>query len=131
MLVGLGDDAATDVATAEMLANMFGAAIPTSTSISTPQSTITIGPMTISPAAAPRPATVPGAGLLDVILPKKLVGGKVTIWGLPPAAAYALVAVILAGGGLVAYQHFRGGRRVANGKRRARSGRSRRARYKR
>lgn len=131
MIVGLGDDAATDVATAEMLANMFGADIPATpaTSISTPLSTITVGPMTISP--APRPATVPGAGLLDAILPKKVVGGKVTIWGLPPAAAYALVAVIVAGGGIVAYQHFRGGRRVANGKRRARAGRSRRARYKR
>lgn len=142
MLVGLADDAAYEgpdinpqtgtyaptVQTAEMLANMFGANVGQP---ATP--TITLPPLTIT-ADAPRAATQAGAGVLDAILPKKTVNGKVTIWGLPPAVAYTLAAVIVAGGGLVAYQHFartggRRGGRVGNPKRR-RSGR-RRARYKR
>lgn len=120
MLVGLADDAATEVATAEMLANMFGANIPAT-------QTITLPPINLT-APAPRAATVPGAGVLDKVLPKKIVNGKVTIWGLPPAVAYTLVAVILAGGGLVAYKHFSRGR-VGNPRRR--NSTKRRARYKR
>lgn len=130
MIIGLGDDAADQaVAAAELAANMFGASIPMATSISTPQSTITIYPPTLKP--APRAPGV-GSGLLDSILPKKIgTDGKEKIWGLPPAVAYAIVAVIGAGGALMLYQAVTGhGRRAAtNPRRRGRA--KKRARYKR
>ena len=90
-------------------------------------------PLVIVGRPAPR-APALGSSLLDKVLPKKIgAGGKATIWGLPPAAAYALVAVILAGGGLMAYQAYRrgGGRRVALNPKRRTNSRGRRARYKR
>ena len=89
-------------------------------------------PLVIVGRATPR-APAPGSSLLDQVLPKKIgAGGKATIWGLPPAAAYALVAVILAGGGLMAYQAYRrGGRRVALNPKRRKNSRGRRAMYKR
>lgn len=98
--------------------------------LTTPQSTITVYPPELK--AAPR-APAPGSSLLDAILPKKVgKDGKITIWGLPPAVAYAIVAVIVAGGGLMAYQRFtRGGRRVANSPRRRGGKRDKSGRYKR
>jgi hypothetical protein len=99
---------------------------------STGASTITIYPPTIVAKASTAGARA-SASILDTILPKRIgADGKERIWGLPPAVAYALAAVILAGGGLLAYQQFaRGGRRVANPPRRRRNGRAKRARYKR
>lgn len=101
----------------------------------TPESTITIYPVTEVKKAIPR-APGPASGILDKVLPKKLgAGGKVTIWGLPPAVAYAIAAVILAGGGMLVYQHLGGGgRRVARNPKRRRNprrGGRRSSRYKR
>ena len=100
----------------------------------TPESTMTIWPVTEVKKAVPR-APGPASNVLDKILPKKLgASGKVTIWGLPPAVAYAIAAVILAGGGWFAYQHLvggGGGRRVARNPKRRRHPRGKRARYKR
>ncbi len=135
MLYGLADD----VVYGPPDPVVFGPPDPTPAEIETaftrvtPQSTITIYPVTEVKKAVPR-APGPGAGVLDKVLPKKLgANGKVTIWGLPPAVAYAIAAVILAGGGMLAYQHFAGGRRVApNPKRRRNPRRGRRSsRYKR
>jgi len=97
--------------------------------LTTGQSKMTIYPPVLKPALR-----APGAvsGVLDKILPKRLgPGGQVTIWGLPPAVAYAIAAVILAGGGMLAYQRLTGGgRRVARNPKR-RHGQRRSKRYKR
>ncbi len=143
MLYGLADDVVYGppdpavVDTVSTIANMFGASLPAPAPFtqSTDQSTITVYPVTEVKKAVPR-APGPGAGVLDKVLPKKLgANGKVTIWGLPPAVAYAIAAVILAGGGMLAYQHFAGGgRRVARNPKRRRNprrGGRRSSRYKR
>lgn len=101
---------------------------PTETAFTrvTPESTITIYPVTSVRPATPQPRPAGKVSkALDVVLPKKLgAGGKVTIWGLPPAVAYTLVAVILAGGGFWAYQQL-GGKVARNPRRRGRRGRGR------
>lgn len=142
-LYGLGDDVVYGppdpaiVDTVSTIANMFGASMPAAPApltLETDASTVTVYPVTEVKKAIPRAPGL-GAGVLDKVLPKKIgAGGKVTIWGLPPAVAYAIAAVILAGGGLLVYQHLGGGgRRVArNPKRRRNPRRGRRSsRYKR
>jgi hypothetical protein len=83
----------------------------------TGQSTLTVGPMTI----------------VSKVAPKKIgPGGKVTIWGLPPMVAYAIMAVTVTGAGLWAYQLVKGrGRRVAPNPPRRSGARGKRPRYKR
>ena len=88
----------------------------------TPASTMTIDSIVIRPAAS----------ALATIAPKKIgPTGKVTIWGLPPMVAYAIMAVTVTGAGMWAYQHFSGGRRLATNPRPRRAPRAKRARYKR
>ncbi len=88
----------------------------------TPESTIQIGPMTIRPATtAAKPRT--GGNVLDKVLdkvaPKKMTAAGVRVWGMPPAVAYALLAIGVAGVGYVAYQQLAGSpRRVGNPRRR-------------
>ena len=82
----------------------------------TGKSVMTVGPMSI----------------VSKVAPKKVgPGGKVTIWGLPPMVAYAIMAVTLTGAGLWAYQRLGGGRRLAPNPRRRSNPRAKRARYKR
>ena len=84
-------------------------------------STLTLDSITVGPAS-----------VLAKIAPKKIgPGGKVTIWGLPPMVAYAIMAVTVTGAGMWAYQHFSGGRRLATNPRPRRAPRAKRARYKR
>ena len=94
--------------------------------VSTDASTITIYPATVRAATLqPRPAGLVSK-VLDTIVPKKLAAsGKITIWGLPPAVAYTLVAVILAGGGMWAYQKVGGRTAARNPRRRGSRGRGR------
>jgi len=83
-------------------------------------STITIYPATVKPKALPR---VGATKVLDKVLPKKVGnGGKVTIWGMPPAVAYALALMALSGVGYVAYRQLGGSRRLATNPRRRRRG---------
>jgi len=100
----------------------------------TPESTIQIGPLTIRPAGSTT-AAKPRTGVtkvLDKIAPKKVnAAGVVRIWGMPPAVAYTLLALGLAGAGYFAYQQLAGGgARASNPRRRRRSrgGKSRRKR---
>jgi hypothetical protein len=115
MIVGLGDD--NDGATVTKRADG-------TTLISFDE------PLVITGNVAPRPPTAVGSSFLDKVLPRKTGSdGQVRIWGLPPAVAYTLALVILAGGGYLAFQKLRGGRgrrlSVANPRRRRRRGASR------
>jgi hypothetical protein len=92
-------------------------------------SSVTFGPMTIRPQTVARvysPAAAARPSVLAKVFPVKVgPDGKARIWGLPPAVAYALAAVMLAGAGLWVYQRAGGGRRVAaNPPRRRRSRRA-------
>jgi hypothetical protein len=99
---------------------------------SSPESTITIYPTTISK-AVPRAGTSKVAKALDVVMPKKIgATGAIKIWGLPPAVAYTLAAILLTGLGLYGYRAIAGGgRRVATNPRRRGKARGKKARRKR
>jgi hypothetical protein len=88
------------------------------------QSSITIYPATVKPAPLPR---VGPTKVLDSVMPKRVgAGGKVTIWGMPPAVAYALALMAVSGLGYVAYRQLGGRHHVATNprRRRRRGGRS-------
>ena len=98
----------------------------------TQQAAATWSPITFTPAAPKK--TIPRVGatkVLDKVLPKTVgAGGKVTIWGMPPAVAYALALMAVSGVGYVAYRQL-GGRRLASNPRRRRRGGRRSRRSKR
>lgn len=87
-------------------------------------------PLVVAPPSPLPRARGAAAGVLDKFLPVKVGSdGKATIFGLPPAVVYAVVAMMIAGGGYYAYRSVAGGRRVLNpGKkqRKAKRGRGKR-----
>ncbi|HEU0081837.1 MAG TPA: hypothetical protein VFQ87_03120 [Bradyrhizobium sp.] len=137
MIVGLGEE--SDPWESQQAAAWTPAALDAAQgaqTIETPLSTMTIYPATIGPAKV-LPRTGP-TKLLDKIMPKTAgPGGAVRIWGMPPAVAYTLAALVLGGAGWWAFREFGGGgggrRReaVASNPRRRRRGRGRGRRSKR
>lgn len=91
---------------------------------------MTIRPATKATKAKPRTGVTK---VLDTIAPKKMsASGAVRIWGMPPAVAYTLIAIAVAGGGYLVFRQLGGGgRRVATNPRRRGSARGRKSRRKR
>jgi hypothetical protein len=91
------------------------------------------GTMTVYPAAKKAAPRTGPTKVLDTVLPRTLgPTGAVKIFGLPPAVAYTLAAILLTVAGLYTYQAIAGGRVAKNPpRRRGRGSRGGKARRKR